>query len=67
MYATTNFKSKKALVEAVKSGAQIGVYSPGPFPCPTDGRVSLEGPWFPQPHRWYAQAEVKSGIIVKVK
>jgi hypothetical protein len=30
-------------------------------------RVTLEGPHYPQPHRWYAEATVRDGVIVKVK
>lgn len=67
MYCDVNFKSKKELKEAIASGRQIGVFSPGPFPCPQNGKVSLEGPHYPQPHKWYASAEVKDGVIVKVK
>lgn len=66
MYTTINFKSKKALKEAVKSGQIIGVFSPGPFPCPQNGRVYLEGPHYPKPHTWYATAEVLNGNIIKV-
>jgi hypothetical protein len=66
MYTTTNFKTKKALKEAVKNGESVRVYSPGPFPCPQNGEVSLEGPHFPEPHRWYATAVVVNGIIKKV-
>jgi hypothetical protein len=32
-----------------------------------NGTVTLEGPHYPEPHRWYAQAELKEGVIVKVK
>ena len=32
-----------------------------------DGRVYLEGPHYPKPHRWYAQAELHDGCLVKVK
>lgn len=66
MYCDVNFKSKKELKTAVAVGKRIGVFSPGPFPCPRDGRVSLEGPHYPKPHSWYATAIVKDGIIVKV-
>lgn len=65
-YTDINFKSKKALKEALAQGRRISVYSPGPFPCPTEGRVSLEGPHYPEPHKWYASAEVKGGIVVKI-
>lgn len=66
-YSSINFASKKALKEAVARGEKIGVYSPGPFGCNLNGIEYLEGPWYPQPHRWYAQAEVANGVIVKVK
>jgi hypothetical protein len=69
MYTSVNFKTKKALKEAVASGAKISVYQPGPFGGnePTDGRVFLEGPHYPEPHRWYAEAVLENGFIVKVK
>lgn len=66
-YSTVNFKTKKELVAAVKAGRSIGVYSPGPFPVTQNGKVVIEGPHYPQPHRWYASAEVSNGVIVKVK
>lgn len=68
MYSNTNFKSKKALKEAVAAGEQIGIHQVGPFGGnePLNGRVTLEGPWCPEPHRWYAQATVENGFITKV-
>ena len=66
MYTDRNFKTKKALKEAVAAGQQITCYSPGPFPCPTDGKISLEGPHYPAPHTWYASATLVGGVIVKV-
>lgn len=30
------------------------------------GPASLEGPWYPEPHRWYARVHVENGIIKKV-
>lgn len=69
MYTTRNFKTKKALKEAVKAGEQIRVYQPGPFgsSAPDTGTVCLEGPHYPAPHTWYASAEIENGIIKKVK
>ena len=69
MYSTINFKTKKALKEAILAGKPIGIFQPGPFGGnePSDGTVALEGPWYPEPHRWYAQAIVKAGQIVSVK
>ena len=65
-YCTTNFRTKKELKAALNAGCKIGVYSPGPFPVNQNGRVSLEGPHYPKPHTWYATAEVKDGVIIKV-
>ena len=67
MYTSINFKTKKALKEAVKRGEAISVYQPGEFPGATDGEVSLEGPHYPEPHRWSAEAVLKDGIIISVK
>ena len=69
MYTTTNFKSKKALKEAVAGGQSVTVFQPGPFggEPPQEGKVYLEGPHYPQPHRWYAEAWLEGGKVVKVK
>ena len=64
MYTEINFKTKKALKEAIASGKQIGTFQPGPFPAIRDGSVALEGPHYPEPHKWYASAIVKDGYIV---
>lgn len=70
MYTERNFKTKKALKEAVANGEKIGVYQPGPFgrePKP-GSKVSIEGPHYPEPHRWYAEAWLdEDGYVVKVK
>lgn len=69
MYTDINFKTKKALKEAVAAGKQVTYYQPGPFGGnePRDGTIFLEGPHYPAPHSWYAQATVKDGVIIKVK
>lgn len=67
-YTTKNFKTKKELKEAVTSGKDVRCYQPGLGPDLSNftGRVYLEGPHYPQPHKWYAQAELVDGIVVKV-
>lgn len=69
MYCSPNFKSKKALKEAVAAGKTVTVFQPnnmfGVYP-PENGKVTLEGPHYPEPHRWYAQATLEGGKIVKV-
>ena len=69
MYTHIDFKTKKSLKEAVAAGGQVTFYQPGPYGGEevVEGRIFLEGPHYPQPHKWYAQAEVKDGIIVSVK
>lgn len=69
MYTFTNFRTKKALKLAVAEGQKIRVYQPGPFGGnePTDGEVTLEGPHYPEPHRWYAKGILKNGVLIKVQ
>jgi len=66
MYVSPNFQSKKALKEAIKNGDSVTVYSPGPFPCPQNGTVAVEGPHYPKPHRWYASCNVVNGYVKAV-
>ena len=66
MYTEMNFKTKKALKEAVNSGIEIRTFQPGGmFEGKKNGSVALEGPHYPAPHTWYASAEIKDGVIVK--
>ena len=71
MYTDINFKTKKALKDALAAGEQITVYQPNGdltgTSAPKDGRVFLEGPHYPEPHRWYAQAVLQQGVVVSVK
>lgn len=66
MYVLPNFRSKKDLRDAVKRGDNVTVFSPGPFPAPSDGTAHVEGPHYPEPHRWYAQVTVVGGRVTKV-
>ena len=62
-YASKNFKSKKALREAVAVG-DVPVFQPGPFgPDVADGSAVIEGPHYPEAHRFYAAVTVKGGVI----
>ena len=65
MYTDINFKTKKALKEAVASGKQVSTFQPGGmFPATQNGRIALEGPHYPAAHTWYASADIKDGIII---
>lgn len=79
-YTVKNFKTKKDVKTAVANyNANIHVsgvlvdavvcYNPGVGPDLSHytGTVYLEGPHYPEPHKWYAQGEMKNGILVKVK
>jgi hypothetical protein len=66
-YTTTNFKTKKALKEAVAAGKSVRVYAPGLGSPPDNGSTAVGGPHYPQPHTWYAQVTLVNGIITKVK
>ena len=67
VYTDINFRTKKALKEAVKAGKQVTVYNPsGLFPVKRDGIEFVEMPHYPEPHRAYAKVELKDGIITKV-
>ena len=69
MYTDINFKTKKALKDAVAAGKQITIYQPGPFgdnSYHAQGSVTLEGPHYPEAHKWYARATMKDGVVVKI-
>ncbi len=66
MYCTTNFPSKKSLREAVKSGQEVTVFNPGFGVAPENGRSAVEGPHYPEAHKWYATIELVEGLVVKV-
>jgi hypothetical protein len=65
MYTDRNFRTKKDLKAAVLAG-DVSVYQPGVSSSEVrDGMGSVEGPHFPEPHRFYARVTVKSGVIPK--
>jgi len=73
MYANKNFKTKKALKEAVANGEEVTIFQPGGMFNPPEanpyytGTAYLEGPHYPASHSWYAQVELKDGLVTKVK
>jgi len=69
MYTTQNFKTKKELKAAVVAGKRVTVFQPGPFGGtePKTGKITIEGPHYPEPHKFYAEAWLENGVVVKVK
>ena len=65
-YVSPNFKTKKALKEAVKNGERVECYSTGQFPARLNGVESVEGPHYPEPHKWYSRVAVTDGYVTKV-
>jgi hypothetical protein len=66
MYASTNFKSKKAFKEAVAQGKQVTLFAPGLGSPNQNGTETVCGPHYPAPHTWYAKVTVKDGVVTKV-
>lgn len=67
MYTDKNFRTKKEFKEALAAGKQMRVYVPGGMhSAPLNGKVTVEGPHYPEPHRWYAECTLKDGIIIKI-
>jgi hypothetical protein len=75
-YTVKNFKTKTALKGYVLDtlapgfkGEKVRCFQPGLGPDLSNytGKVCLEGPHYPAAHTWYAEAELKDGIVVKVK
>jgi hypothetical protein len=68
MYVNGNPKTKSQLKKWIKEGVNPSVFQPGPFGGnePDNGRVVLEGPHYPEPHKWYATGILENGRLVKV-
>ena len=69
-YTVVDFKTKKALKEAVKAGEPpVRCYQPGYGPDLYNftGVVYLEGPHYPKPHTWYASGMMENGVLKSVK
>jgi hypothetical protein len=66
MYVNPNFKSKKEFKEAVAAGKSVELYQPGLGTVPLNGTACVEGPHYPEPHKWYATVKIENGKVVKV-
>ena len=76
-YANRNFKTKKALKEALTQYMHdatnyenaVRCHQAGLDPDLSNytGRVALSGPHYPAAHTWHAECEMVNGVVVKVK
>jgi len=71
MYVEPNFKTKKALEEAVAAGETVTIFQPGMFGGnePDNAIVEVVGPHVPppRPHTWSAQVTVRDGKVIEVQ
>jgi hypothetical protein len=67
MYTDINFKSKKAFKDAVAAGVKVRLFAPGMGQPKDNGTEFVEGPHYPQPHKFYATVTMVDGVVVKVK
>lgn len=67
MYTERNFKSKKSLREAIAAGEKVRLFAPGLGSPKENGIEFVEGPHYPEPHKWYAQVKMVNGVVVSVK
>lgn len=67
-YTEVNFKTKKALKEAIKEGKRIAVFQPNNLLDPEfnpGDTVYLEGPW--GTHKWHAKGKLgPDGYLDKI-
>ena len=69
-YITCNPRTKKQVKQELKDGKRLEVYQLTPYgrmDVIDQEKVYLEGPHYPEPHRWYGVAKVKAGVIVSFK
>jgi hypothetical protein len=70
-YTVKNYRTKKAIKEDLIAGKTVEVYQPNGdltgASVPSNGRVTLEGPHYPEPHKWYATGMMENGRLVSIK
>ena len=68
-YIIGNPKTKKAAKELLANGERLQVVQLSPFGenMIENGTAFIEGPHYPEPHRWYARAEVVDGFVTSLK
>lgn len=66
-YVRPNCKSKAEIKRRLKAGETITVFQPGLGTVPRDGTIDIEGPHYPQPHKWWGTATIVDGKVTKVR
>ncbi len=68
-YIYPDFPSKAAIKRALKAGDKLRVKENKPWAVTDyvqEGEVTVEGPHYPKPHRWYGKVVVKNGLVISV-
>jgi hypothetical protein len=61
------FPSYRTVLFTENNAEPVTLFAPGLGTPNKNGSETVEGPHFPEPHRWYASVQVKDGIVVSVK
>lgn len=67
-YIYPNFKTKKAAKQALAKGRNVTCRrnTPSGQVTVSNGTETIEGPHYPEPHRWYGKATIKDGLVIKL-
>lgn len=57
----------EVLQEHASLQTRLTVFAPGLGAPKQNGTEFVEGPHYPQAHKWYARVEIKDGVVVKVQ
>ena len=69
-YTEVDFKTIKAVKEGIaKEGFNVRCYNPGLGGDLSNhtGSVTLEGPHYPKPHKWYGSGMMENGILISIE
>lgn len=68
-YTEYNYKTKKKIQDDIKEGKKIYCFNPGIGGNLSHytGSVYLEGPHFPEPHKWYGAGKLVNGVLISIK
>ena len=66
-YTTKNYKNTKELKADFLAGKTIRVIQPGGLFPLAPGSVTLEGPHYPQPHKWYTRCYHDDGLLITLE
>lgn len=67
-YVLPNYRTKREFRAAVLCGVEHRPFArSGTFAIAKNGWVTVQGPHYPEVHRWYAKCDVKDGVVTRVR